>query len=194
MKRPTGFTSTTVKHLLLDAGAYYRNFDISKPASEQKDKLIGATAGGGSFTAVLTIRQVDVDGKRGAVKGFDEAEGWEVSMTSNVKEITAENLKQSLAAADITDVASGTLAGYQKISGRNEIQGSDYAENITWLGWESGSLKPLIIVVYNALATNGLSVTTQDKNEAVVPMTLRGSYDPDDLDKPPFDIYYPPIN
>lgn len=194
MKRPTGLTSSTVKHLILDAGAYYKNYDIELPAEQQRDKLIGATAGGGSFTAVLTIRQVEVDGKRGAVKGFDEPEGWDVSISNTVKEITADNMKLALGLADVTEVSSGALTGYKKISGRNDLLATDYCDNITWLGWESGSNKPLIIVVYNALSTNGLALTTQDKNEGTVPLTLRGSYDPDNLDKPPFDIYYPPVD
>ena len=44
----TGLTTKTPDNLLLDAGAYFKNYDIAKDTPETaKDKLIGATQGGG---------------------------------------------------------------------------------------------------------------------------------------------------
>jgi hypothetical protein len=72
-----------------------------------------------------------------------------------------------------------------------EIELDDYIDNITWIGTLSGSKKPVIIQVYNALNTDGLKLTVKDKGEATIPATFYGHYSPDDLDSPPFGIFYP---
>lgn len=187
--RPTGLNQNTAKHLLLDAGAWFKNYDVKADYESQKSKCIGATAGGGSFSATPTIRAVEVDGKRGSVKGFNTLDDWVVTQTANVKEITADTLALALTAAKKETVESP--AGYTKITGKGEIEETDYNDNITWIGRLSGSKKPVIIQIFNALATNGLSLTTSDKNEGVVAITLTGNYTLDDMDTPPFAIYYP---
>lgn len=190
----TGLTSNTAKHLQLDAGAFLVDYDIKTDTWEtaKATKLLGATSGGGSFSAVPTIRKIEVDGAKGAVKGLQEIDDWVVTLTANVKEITADSIKLSLAAATAKEV--DTPAGYTHIQPKAELELEDYHENMTWVGRLSGSNNPVIIVVKNALATNGLTISFADKNEGVIPITVTGHYDPDKLDEPPFDIYYPTVN
>ena len=189
----SGFTANTPKHLQLDAGAFLKNYDVSKDTWEaaKATKLIGATAGGGSFSAVPTIRRIEVDGVKGAAKGMEALDEWVVTLTANVKEITAESIKLALAAAQSSVTVSPS--GYTKITSKNEIALDDYMENLTWVGRLSGSNDPVIIVVKNALATNGLTISFADKSEGLIPVTVTGHYDLDDLKTPPFDIYYPSV-
>lgn len=189
----SGFTAKTPKHLQLDAGAFLKNYDVSKDTWEaaKATKLIGATAGGGSFSAVPTIRRIEVDGVKGAAKGMEALDEWFVTLTANVKEITAESIKLALAAAQSSVTMSPS--GYTKITSKNEIALDDYMENLTWVGRLSGSNDPVIIVVKNALATNGLTISFADKSEGLIPVTVTGHYDLDDLETPPFDIYYPSV-
>lgn len=187
----SGLTADSAKHLQLDAGCFVANYDVSKTYDQQKDNIIGATAGGGSFNAVPSIRQIEIDGKKGAVKGFQALDEWEVNMTANVKELTAKSLKLALAAA--TSGSASNPSGYTEIKGKGEISAADYHNNIAWVGRISGSNQPVIIVIYNALATNGLALSFADKSEAVMSVTLTGHYDLSDLDTPPFAIYYPNI-
>jgi len=194
----SGVTTTTSKHLQLDAGAFLKNFDptIDTWDTAKATKLIGATAGGGSFAAVPTIRRIEVDGVKGATKGFEALDEWQVTMTANVKEITAEAIKMALATGSSTQVKSPSSAAatnYNKIVASNDIADSDYMTNITWVGTLSGSNLPVIIVLKNALCTNGLTLTTADKSEGVIALTLTGHYDPTDLSVVPFEIYYPII-
>lgn len=196
----SGVTTNTSKHLQLDAGAFLKNFDPTTDTweSAKATKLIGATAGGGSFAAVPTIRRIEVDGVKGATKGFEALDEWTVTMTANVKEITANAIKMALATGSSTDAKSpSTGAGavstnnYHKIVAANDLSDSDYMDNITWVGTLSGSALPVIIVLKNALCTNGLTLTTADKSEGVIALTLTGHYDPTDLSIVPFEIYYP---
>lgn len=189
----SGFTANTPKHLQLDAGAFLKNYDVSTDTWEtaKATKLLGATAGGGSFSAVPTIRRIEVDGVKGAAKGMESIDEWVVTMTANVKEITAEAIKVALAAAETSE--SGNLNGYTKIVGKDSIAMEDYLNNMTWVGRLSGSNDPVIIVVKNALATNGLTISFADKAEGLIPITVTGHYDLDDLETPPFEIYYPEV-
>lgn len=191
----SGFTSGTPKHLQLDAGAFLKNFDPKTDTWEtaKATKLIGATAGGGSFSAVPTVRRIEVDGVKGAVKGLETIDEWVVTLTANVKEVTVESIKLALGAA-AAEATSSAPANYTKITGKNEIMDADYLTNVTWAGRLSGSDKPVIIVVKNALSTNGLTISFADKSEGVIPVTVTGHYSQDDLDTPPFDIYYPDVD
>lgn len=198
MKFP-GVTSGTAQHLQLDAGAFFKNYDIASDTystAVAANKLIGATAGGGSFAAVPAIRRIEVDGLKGATKGYESLDEWQVTMTANIKEITVDSLALALATASTQAVKSPstvTANNYTKITAANEIADSNYIDNITWVGRLSGSQLPVIIVIKNALCTNGLTLTVADKSEGVIPATLTGHYDQSTLDVPPFDIYYPDI-
>ena len=74
---------------------------------------------------------------------------------------------------------------------KNEIVLTDYIDNITWVGRLSGTNDPVIIQVYNALNTSGLTLNVADKSEAVLALTFTGHYVDTNLDAPPFNIYYP---
>lgn len=194
----TGVTANTAKHLQLDAGAFFKNFDPATDTfASAASKLIGATAGGGSFAAVPTIRRIEVDGLKSATKGYEALDEWQVTLTANVKELTVAALELALATGSHTSVKSPSSAeanNYEKIVAANDIADTDYTTNVTWVGRLSGSQIPIIIVVKNALATNGLTLTTADKSEGVVTMTLTGHYAVSDLESPPFEIYYPIIS
>lgn len=186
----TGFTETTPEKLLLDAGAFFKNFEVGTDTFDSAvlgGKLLGATQGGGTFSAIPTIRQIEIDGIKGRAKGMNAIDEWVVTLSANIKEVSEEIL--------VTSLTSGSSAtgstGYKKITGNNYIELTDYINNITWVGKLSGSDTPVIIQVLNALSTGGLTLQTQDKNEAVIALTFTGNYAADDLDTPPFEIHYP---
>ena len=185
-----GLTSNTAQRLLLGAGAFYKNFNPSTdtPATATA-KLLGATDGGGTFAVTNSIRQVSVDGAPNDVKGLKTSDGYTVTLTANVKEITAENIALAIGAASTTTMTSMSAT---KITGK-DIEDSDYVANITWAGTLSGSNKPVYVVVKNALSLNGLNLTVSDKNEATLPITINGHYDLSDLDTPPYEIIYPTV-
>ena len=191
MKTFTGFTEETAKHLILDAGAFFKNFDLKTDTFDTAvaaGKLIGATKGGGEFSAVPTIRPIEVDGIKGRAKGLEVIDYWDTYIKANILEITKDTIKAALCAADVDEATSEK---YMIIKGRNAIKDEDYIENITWVGTLSGSDEPAIIMVKNALNTDGLKLTTQDKSEGVVATTFYGHYDAKALNEPPFEIHYP---
>lgn len=191
MKTYSGYTSETPKSLLLDAGAFFKNFYVGVDTFETAvaaGKLIGATQGGGNFSAIPTYRAIPIDGVKGTAKGLQVIDEWVTTLTANVKEVKKSTIQAALAASSVDTSSS---ADYDIISARNEIVLTDYIDNITWVGKLSGTNDPVIIQVYNALNTSGLTVNVADKAEAVLALTFTGHYVDTDLDTPPFRIYYP---
>lgn len=193
-KAKSGFTNTTKDHLLTGAGAYFKNFIVGVDTYESAKaagKLIGATQGGGEFKATPEIRQIEVDGVAGKAKGLEVIDSWEVSLVMNLLETTEESLRLSLGIAEIDSDSNGA---YHIVKGNNEITDEHYINNITYVGTITGSKEPVIIQVYNALSSDGLDLKTEDKKEAVLAVTVYGHYTEEDLDTPPFKIYYPKKN
>lgn len=187
----SGYTASTADNLLLDAGAFFIDYDVEEDtfaSAAAEGKLLGATRGGGSFSAVPTIRPIEVDGAKGRVKGLQVIDEWEIKMNANVLEVTKEGLAKALTASE-TDIS--TDEAYDVITAKNYIELSDYADNITYVGKISGSDKPLIIQIYNAINTTGLTLEAEDKSEAVTEMEFDGHYDESTLDSPPFAIFFP---
>ncbi len=192
----SGFTKRTADNLLLDAGAFFKNFTYEEggtsndtfDAAVAAGKLIGATKGGGEFSAVPEIRQIEVDGVKGRAKGLEVIDSWDVYLKATVLETTLESIKSSLCAAAID---TGSDETYDVVTGNAAISPEDYIDNVTWVGTLSGSEEPVIIQVFHGLNTDGLKLTMQDKNEGTIPMTFYGHYTQDDLDSPPFKIFFP---
>lgn len=191
MKKYSGFTTETAKSLLLNAGAYFKNFDVGTDdfdSAVAAGKLIGATKGGGEFSAMPEIRQIEVDGVAGRAKGLETIDSWDIYLKANVLEVKEATIQSGLAASSVD---TSTNTDYDIITASNNLEVSDYIDNITWVGTLSGSDKPVIIQIFNALNTEGLKFSTTDKAEATISLTFYAHYTQDDLDTPPFKIYYP---
>lgn len=190
-KRMTGYTEKTMTDLQTGAGAYFKDFDIETDtfaSAVAAGKLLGATQGGGTFTAKPTITPIEVDGVPSAAMGMEEVEGWEVTMQANIMEVTAANIANALGASKTSNAKGGA---YKKIEGRMYIELSDYKGNITFLGDVKGYDQPMIIQIYNALATDGISINPQDKKVSLIPTTFKGHVSPTDYEVPPFAIFVP---
>lgn len=192
-KSYSGYTDKTAENLLLGAGAFFKNYDMETDTFDDAvaaGKLLGATRGGGEFTAIPEIRRLEVDGVAGSAKGLTVIDSWEVKITANVLEITKDTLADALTSSEV-DTATNT--DYDIIRAKNHIELDDFIDNITYVGKKSGTVEPVIIQIYNAINTSGLTLTTADKGEVVIAMEFEGHYAADDLDNPPFAIYFPKV-
>ena len=191
----TGLTSNTKKHLQLDAGALFKNYAPATDTPETAaSKLIGATVGGATLSMTPEVRSIEVDGAKGPTKGFEAIDSWTCTLTANVKEVTADTIKLALASATAAATSPSSPAGYTKVTINGDIAGTDYIDNVTWIGKMSGSDKPIMIVMKNVLSLNGFQFTVADKAEGNVPLVLTAHYDVTDLDAVPVEIYVPVIS
>lgn len=187
----SGLTEDTAKHLVFDAGAFFKDFEFGTDTFETAitaGKLLGATKGGGSFKAIPTFREIEIDGMRGALKGAKLLESWEVSMSANLVEVTTDTIQSALG---ISASVEESEKEYTKITGRMCVKDDDYIGNITWVGNLSGSEEPVIIQIYNALNTAGIELAAEDKGEAVIATEFVAHFDMGKPNEVPFAIYYP---
>ena len=191
MGRITGINANTPKHLLLDAGAIIKNYALTSDVVTNMANVIGATEGGATFAAVPTIHNVALDGAPTHTKGLERIDEWVVTLSATVKEHTVENIKLALGAA--TSESATNPTGYSKITGKEDFEAADYLDNVAFVGRISGSDKPVIILLKNALSLNGFNLSVSDKNEGGVALVITAHYDPADLNDVPFEIYYPNI-
>lgn len=191
-KRYTGYTAKTMENRVTGAGAYFKDYDPTTDTyttAVAAGKLIGATKGGGNFTAKANIRPIEIDGVPGNVMGMEEIDTWDVDMTANIIEVNADTLALALGAAAVTTPTAPI--NYKKVVGKNTISPEDYQDNITFLGTVSGFDEPIIIQVFNALSMDGLNFGSKDKDDTVIAAKWTGHYDEASLDNPPFAIWVP---
>lgn len=178
-----GITANTPNELLLDAGALYLGYtDGNSPGT-----LLGATRGGSEWTAGITLREMEVDGARGPVKGMKRIERVEPVLTVNILSLTAANIKRMLPYTDIDDL---TQPGYDIMTGR-EVTDSDYQTNIALVTRTSIGSKPVVLIVENTLPNGDWTINTEHMNEASPSIAFAGHFDPDDIDTFPFEIRWP---
>lgn len=187
MARYHGVTTETVKRLFVDAGAVYLNY------GETEERLLGATNDGNTFSIEQDIREIEVDGARGPVKGLRRIIEVRAQIVANLLELTAENLKTALAGSTMEDYPDGEEKTHDKISRKLTVSDTDYIGNVALVGEISGSQEPVICIVKNAIADGNFNIDTVDKEEAGLEITFTGHFDPADMDEEPWEIRFPVI-
>lgn len=196
----TGYTASTPKHYLINAGAIYKNLAWNPTGGQDstgqwEGELLGATAGGNKVTVEVNYRVVEIDGVFTPAVGQKILESQTAKIEANVKELTAENIRLSINGeikeADGTDAPTG----YKVISGKPKLENTDYIENLGIVGTMSGTNDPIIVIIDNALCTSGLDFETKDNDEAVITMTFEAHADEGQVGDPslPCRIYFPNI-
>ncbi|WHY75706.1 hypothetical protein QNH20_16430 [Neobacillus sp. WH10] len=187
----TGYTANSPLHYLLDAGAIYKNLVYTEATGEFTGDLLGATSGGNEFALTQETRVIPVDGIKGQGKGNVVIDSETPTLTANLKELTAANIALAIAGS----TTDKTDTNYDIITTKGKIELTDYLKNIAFVGRLSGSSKPVVIVIDNAISLEGLSLKTQDKNEAVIPVKFTGHYDENNVESgaAPFKIYWPKV-
>lgn len=190
-KRATGFTESTAEHLVLDAGAFCNGYDfgLSFDDNRKAGRVVSATQGGGGFSVSPTYRQIKVDGLPTYWKGGEEIT--DVVSTLNLKmlEHDAKRAKMAIGAAKVKAVTKGDKK-YLSVVARDHVEDLDYIDNLLWIGKLRGSGEPLVIVIHNALALNGISWSFQDGQELITDVTFTAHLDPA-TNEDPFELLYP---
>lgn len=186
----TGSNCDTAESLLLNAGAFFKNYIADTDTYETamaSGKCLGATQGGGSFTAIPEVRMIEVDGAE-PIPTFD---AWACTITANIMEIKPETLVIALGSGVIIDHNEK----YYNIKAKRYHDSNDFLENITWVGMLSGSNEPVVIQIYNAINTTGLTINVAPKSQSVLAVTFTSKGDtckrPEDANYAPFSIFYP---
>lgn len=188
MERPiTPVRPQTFENLQLNAGAVVKNFDVSTytdystlkealfAAVKDSTKALGATRGGGTFTATPTMRSIEADGKRYEFKGSTVVDAWDIKLTATLMEITPDNFALALGTAEKTEEKSFTVGKKTTIKLRTNIEDGDYIQNLVWFGNTSKGF--VAIALDNALNNTGVTLTFSDKGEGTIPVEFHAYQD-----------------
>lgn len=186
-KPVTAVRPQTFERLQLNAGAFLKNFDLNTyteysaleealfSAIKDGTKTLGATRGGGTFTASPTMRSIEADGKRYEFKGSTVIDTWDIKLTATLMEITPDNFALALGTAEKTEDKSFTTGKKTTIKLRTNIEDGDYIQNLVWFGNTSKGL--VAIALDNALNNTGVTLTFSDKGEGTLPVEFHAYQD-----------------
>lgn len=194
----TGLRRETFENLQLNAGVLLKNFDLTDIATadalktaiiaarSDATKWIGATRGGGTFTATREMRTPEIDGLRYPFIGGRFVDSVDANLSATLVEVTAQNIKAALGSVDIdTSTATKTV-----ITMHTAIDTADYVSNLVWVGDISDG-RYVAIELYNALNTADFSLTFSDKSEGTIPLEMHAHQsDVMDYDTAPFRIVF----
>lgn len=195
-----GIRVGTSKNIPLDAGVVFKNICLDKlinptPGQEwnawnlakttswtnyngiQVPAKIGATRGGVSFNPGRSERQIEVDGRRTYIVGYQRIDMLEPTIKINLLEGRDPETQSYY-------LGSGTsehLGAYTRIQSLLYVREEEYLGNIVVAQFVGGSPLPILYVINNARANTAEETQTTDKNETVLPVTFMGHTTEDDI-------------
>src|SRR4051812_949935 len=104
-RKATGITTKSPQRFVVDAGAVYINYGVTAT-----ERLLGATQGGNVFTIDQEIKEIEIDGTKGPVKGARRVTASTAKIKANVLELTTANLMLAIAGSTSVDWTDTTSA------------------------------------------------------------------------------------
>lgn len=196
MRELHGLRAGTPDNLVFGPGKGYIGADLSKllapaeldpvTAALRYARPIGATRGGYAFAVEPEMRTIELDGMRGPQKGLQRKDSETATLTVNFAEITVANLLRMIPGATRTVVGNGLT----HVTGGELVQES-YISNLLFTGTHGvgGRDFPAVLVIENALATEGFEIGLEDKDEGIIECTFTAHYDTATADTAPWHIF-----
>jgi len=181
-KKFTVIPQNTFNALQLDAGVLLKQFDPSSPTAPADADIITATTGGINVSCVPTYSDFgeDVDNCPNNTKELKHLDGWDCTMSTTALGTSAELIKLSLGAADITAASS-------KITPRRDLEQTDFAD-LWWVG-DKADGGMVAVKLINALSTGGFSLQTTKNGKGQISLTITGHVSINAQDVVPMEFY-----
>lgn len=181
MPLKTGLTDRTIVNLQLNAGVLLTKY--KKGTDIEEDDIIGATRGGGSFTAVPTVHQAAIDGAPTYTKGLERVDDWVITLNATMVELNDDAVSRALG---VGVVKTGGDTADTVFTVKRTVNDEDY-KDLYWVGDLSNG-QNVVIKIKNALNTSGLNLTFSDRGEGTYALALIGHFTTEDLDTAPFEL------
>lgn len=190
-----GLRGKTPFNTITGPGKVYVNIDLAKLRDVAEiDPLgaaianaieIGATRGGTTFTVEKEMRDVEFDGKRGAVKGLVVKESEQGILAVNFIEVDVTNTRLALPGSQAIVRANG----YTEIKPGSCLQLTDYVNNVAIVAVHGNRNKPIVIVLENVLNAGNFELAIVDKDESNPAYEFRSHYSYDKPEEVPYEIF-----
>lgn len=173
----SGLSTSTPDFLVFDAGVIYANIDISElenpaggwEAAIAAAVLLGATRGGATFNANRELRDVDVNGTLGPVRGLKYRNMIRPTLTATFIEMKTENLRIAM------NAVAAEVGKFDKITGA-EIGDASYLENVAIAAMQGIKEEPVVFVLRNVLVETSPDFSFEEHNEVSTEMEFVGHF------------------
>ena len=176
----TALTEETIGHLQLGAGVFLMSIDLDSPADPEAlrreiasalthpHNTLGYTTGGGWFRCVPALRSPQQEARRPATLDDTILDGWSVTLTGTLVELTPERLRLLLPGSQIQ--RTGRVAALTLSS---RLNAAHYLPQLVWVGDTTRGL--VAIELNNALSVPGAAFHFVDRGEGTLPFEFRAS-------------------
>lgn len=177
----------TPQKLMFASGVYYANLKWAEGA--WTGAPIGATSGGGKVIITPEYISPELDGATVAIKGTKQLVSMTGSMETTLTEFKENIFKDTL---HLTEDTNTTVEGYTVLKPKENLEDSDYLENIAFVGRLTNG-KRVIVIMDNALCTSPLEIEAKDKTQATYSCTFEchADIEQDDLTTLPIKLLFP---
>lgn len=166
-----GYTANTPQHLMLNTGAIYLNYGL--PA----ESLLGAVATGNEFDCTVKSYDIKLGGVTASkLKGLEFITDVTASLKVNMLEVTTAILQAAIQGS----VVDTSNSNYDIISLPLVLGNGNQTtiKNIALVTTISGSLTPVVILLFNAMSTGGIKIKLEDGKDNIIPLTFEAFLDP----------------
>ncbi len=185
-----GLTENTFKNLVIDSGAVYKNW-----GEATGEVLLGCSRGGATFSIETELRKMPFDGAQGDIIGDKRILKSTVKLSVAIVEFSKDFLLTALPGSSAVDYPNAPeTKTHDRIIRALKITLTDYLKNVAIVGRVSGTDKPIVCGIKNALSTGNFEIKSADGEEASVTIEFTGHFDPANLTEEPFWIDYPVIS
>lgn len=172
MPTVTNLTTKQVENIQIDEGLVFIDYGLTT------ERKLAPTRGGGEFSAAVTIRDIDFDGRSGPTKGTQLIESQEAILKVTTLCMSQENLLLAMPYASVSGEGDAVVIKNPKCG---LIKADAYCTNITMFAkLLSGKYKK--IVIHNPMSESGLAVKAAPKAEGEVSLEIKAHYTTSDLD------------
>lgn len=145
---------------------------------------IALVRGGGKFAVEREYRQIEADGDIGPVKGRIRKVKSIAKLSVKALEMLPANLPKMYPATELDTVGT---PGHAILTGKEDIEESDYQDTVKFTGKTKGG-KSVVITVKNAINLENLNWDLVDKNEIVAEVNYTATYLESDRTTEPWNI------
>lgn len=162
--------------ILLGEGKLYANLD------EVSELELGYVRGA-TFNENITFRHIEVDGKKGNIKGDAVVETVDPTLEVVMMEIIAANMAKVFSGTDV----DATVPATTKLTRSLLVADADYLTNIAYVG-KTKAGKEVIVKLLNASGEGPINLVFADKAEVEIPLMFHGNYAAITDTKAPYEI------
>lgn len=165
----TNLTTKEIESIQIDEGVIILNY------GESDEQYLAPTRGGGEFTASVTVRDIEFDGRHGKTAGTQAIEEQNASLKVTTIGLTQENLARAVPNCTIEE--DGSISNPKT----GVIPLSAYLKNVVmFCRLIGGAYKK--ITIYDAMHETGIGVKAVQKAEGELALEFHAHYHHTDLD------------